>query len=377
MPDQNNHPRVLMLGWEDPNRIHGGLGVASAALADSLQGHTDVSFWFPSSRPSGAARPQRYQKAIPVHLPAYAAGKDLYGEAIQKAMTLYNRTVVEEGLNWDPDIVHAHDWMTFPAAGQIASSLGVPLVLHVHSLATDRSENPSGLPYETEQEWLKAAALIIAVSKYTARQLQEQYQISASRIAVLDHGAPPVEPFRTPSFTRQKLVLFVGRMTWQKGPEHFLSMAEHLLAERSDLRFVMAGDGDLWPELIKRVAKAGNGTTIHLPGHLDREAVFRLFSMADALVMTSESEPLGLVALEAAHFGVPVILPPNCGATDMLPDAPVVHPWQTKEVASTLTTLLDQPEETRSMVEKNREAIRDHSWEKVGRRLLSIYHERL
>ncbi len=363
-----------MLGWEDPNKIHGGLGVASAALADALGEHTDVSFWFPSGRPARTDAAARYrQRVIPVELPAYAAGEDLYGEGLAQSLALYNRLVIEQGVAWDPETVHAHDWMTFEAAAAVSEMLQVPLVFHVHSLATDREEHPESLAFQMESKWLKAADLLIAVSEYTKAELMKHYGIDSEKISVLEHGLPSVEAYRSPKPFAEKLVLFLGRMTWQKGPFHFLEMAKEVLKERNDVRFVMAGEGDQWADVIQEIAKNRLGLQIQAPGHLSRADVFDLLSMADALVMTSESEPMGLVALEALHFEVPVILPPNCGAREYLPHAPVVLPENTHQLATSLNELLKKNNSGKKQVKKNKAHISGQSWDLVANRLLELY----
>lgn len=363
-----------MLGWEDPNKIHGGLGVASAALAEALSKQTDVSFWFPSGQPARSDDPARYrQRVIPVDMPAYASGEELYGESLSQSLELYNRLVVAEGAAWDPEIVHAHDWMTFEAAASVSRILNVPLVFHVHSLATDREEDPRSLAFQAESTWLKVADLLIAVSEYTKLELIEKYGIAADKIKVLEHGLPKIASFRKPKPFTDKLVLFLGRMTWQKGPQHFLEMAKEVLGQRNDVRFVMAGEGDQWAEVIREIARNRLGLSIQAPGHLSRSEIFDLLSMADALVMTSESEPMGLVALEATHFGLPVILPPNCGAREYLPQAPVVSPEDSSLLSSTLLQLLDEQDLAQEQVRQNKANIRNQSWDHVASRLMEFY----
>lgn len=374
MSQINHAPRTLMLGWEDPNKIHGGLGVASAALAEALSHQTDVSFWFPSGQPARADSAARYQqRVIPVELPAYSSGEDLYGESLAQSLALYNRLVIAEGVAWDPEIVHAHDWMTFEAAASVSEMLDVPLVFHVHSLATDREAKPKGLAFQMESKWLKVADLLIAVSEYTKAELIGKYGIDPEKIRVLEHGLPGVKAYRSPKPFSEKLVLFLGRMTWQKGPFHFLEMARGILQDRQDVRFVMAGEGDQWSDVIKEIAQNRLGLHIQAPGHLSRTDIFDLLSMADALVMTSESEPMGLVALEALHFGVPVILPPNCGAREYLPFAPVVSPDDSSLLASTLNNLLDKKKPGKTQLSQNKASIRDQSWDLVATRLLEFY----
>lgn len=374
MSQTNHAPRTLMLGWEDPNKIHGGLGVASAALADALGKHTDVSFWFPSGQPARTDSAARYrQRVIPVELPAYAAGEDLYGKGLAQSLALYNRLVIEQGVAWDPEIVHAHDWMTFEAAAAVSEMLQVPLVFHVHSLATDREEHPESLAFQMESKWLKAADLLIAVSEYTKAELMKHYGIDSEKISVLEHGLPSVEAYRSPKPFSEKLVLFLGRMTWQKGPFHFLEMAKQVLEDRNDVRFVMAGEGDQWADVIREIAKYRLGAQIQAPGHLTRTDIFDLLSMADALVMTSESEPMGLVALEALHFEVPVILPPNCGAREYLPHAPVVSPENTHQLATSLNELLEKKKKGKKQVKKNKAHISGQSWDLVATRLMELY----
>lgn len=363
-----------MLGWEDPNKIHGGLGVASAALAEALSKQTDVSFWFPSGQPARTDSAARYrQRVIPVELPAYASGEELYGEGLAQSLQLYNRLVIQEGVAWDPEIVHAHDWMTFEAAASVSDMLHIPLVFHVHSLATDREENPESLAFQMESKWLKVADLLIAVSEYTKAELIEKYGIAPEKISVLEHGLPAVEAYRSPKPFPEKLVLFLGRMTWQKGPFHFLEMAKEVLRERSDVRFVMAGEGDQWADVIQEIAKNRLGLQIQAPGHLSRTEIFDLLSIADVLVMTSESEPMGLVALEALHFDVPVILPPHCGAREYLPYAPVVAPHDTSLLVSALKKLLDKEKRGKKQIKKNKAHISDQSWDLVATRLIELY----
>lgn len=374
MSHTNHAPRTLMLGWEDPNKIHGGLGVASAALAEALSKQTDVFFWFPSGQPARADSAARYRhRAIPVELPAYASGEDLYGEGLAQSLELYNRLVIQEGIAWDPEIVHAHDWMTFEAAASVSAMLHVPLVFHVHSLATDREENPESLAFQMESKWLNVADLLIAVSEYTKAELIEKYGINPEKISVLEHGLPGVHAYRNPKPFSEKLVLFLGRMTWQKGPFHFLEMAKKILQERDDVRFVMAGEGDQWADVIREIAKNKLGVHIHAPGHLSRTDVFDLLSMADVLVMTSESEPMGLVALEALHFDVPVILPPHCGAREYLPYAPVVSPDDVSFLTTTLNKLLSKKKSGKKQVKKNKAHISEQSWDLVATRLMELY----
>lgn len=365
--------RVMMLGWEDPAHIHGGLGVASAGLARSLGAHLDVSFGFPSSSTADRG-PQPYRELrVPVSLPAYATGSNYDGPAFGQAWQRYSATVMAEGMLRQPDLVHAHDWMTFPAAGNLALALDVPLVFHVHSTARDREETPGGLAWETEQHWLPKADLILTVSDYSARDLVEHFQVEPERIHVLRHGKPELAPYRNKKPFQSPLVLFLGRMTWQKGPLHFLEMAFRLLEEEKDIRFVMAGEGDLWPEVLQRIARKGLSTRILAPGALPQEEVFDLLSMADLLVMTSEAEPMGLVALEAAHFGVPMILPPNCGAAELLREAPVVAPDDTNGLCKAVSDLLGQPQTRLDIVKQHHKILEGLSWEAASQQLLTHY----
>ncbi len=365
--------RVLMLGWEDPAHIHGGLGVASAGLARSLGAHLDVSFGFPSNYPeSGLPLPYR-ELRVPVTLPAYATGTTLYGPAFEQAWRRYATTVMAQGIRQQPDLIHAHDWMTFPAAGNLAMALDVPLVYHVHSTALDREESPGGLAWETEQHWLPKADLILTVSDRSARELVDHFQLDPERVHVLRHGRPELAPYRNQKPFRSPLVLFLGRMTWQKGPFHFLNMAFQLLEEGKDLRFVMAGEGDLWPEVLQQIARRGLGTRILAPGTLPQEEVFDLLSMADLLVMTSEAEPMGLVALEAAHFGVPMVLPPNCGAAELLTESIVIPPSDTESLCQAVNGLLENPKQCLEMVTRNHLSLEGLSWEAASQHLLDHY----
>lgn len=363
-----------MLGWESPDAIAGGLGVAAAALAEALGEQVPLDYWFAGAA-SSAARSYR-SGSLPVELPAYAGapGADWYGPALQAALEQYTRMVMSRGGTASPSLIHAHDWMTFPAAGHLARQHEVPLVYHVHSTAFDREgESADSVAAQTEQRWLPEADLVLTVSDYSARQLIERFDLEPERVQVLRHGRPAVDAYRKQKPFPEKLVLFAGRMTWQKGPQHFLTMALQLHQQRKDLRFLMLGEGDEWPAILKRIGAARAGLRIQAPGKLPQSELFDLYSMADLLVMTSASEPFGLVALEAAHFGVPVILPPNCGAVELLPQNPVIDPQNTDALVDKSLELLDHPNKHKKLLRRQRSALHGVDWEASAQQLLTHY----
>lgn len=279
-----------------------------------------------------------------------------------------------------PDIIHAHDWMTFPAATELARLHRVPLVLHVHSLEQDRSGHAGNHAIlAIEGAALRAATRVIAVSHYTARMVHEAYGVPLHRIDVVHNGVYESRRGQAEDEAQETgpRVLFLGRITYQKGPEYFVEAAAKVLEQIPHARFVMAGSGDMQPHIEARVRELGIEDAFEFPGFVSGPEVERLFSTADVYVMPSVSEPFGITALEAMSFETPVILSRQSGAAEILKHALKVDFWDIQKLAGHIISVLRYPELRQSLVEMAREEVRRVHWEASAQKVKQVYQQAL
>ncbi|HAA11603.1 MAG TPA: glycosyltransferase family 1 protein [Cytophagales bacterium] len=425
-------PKVLMLGWEFPPLINGGLGIASHGIAQALAHRTALSLILPKVHPDFAlantqliglnqlnlkktvtAELQRdfFNKVEEVYRvsvgldPYYVAhedkkdisifsysekdkteseeeidpnpfqvSEDLYDHHVIDKVRFYTRHVLSMAEEKDFDIIHAHDWMTFPAALELKLATGKPLVLHVHSLDYDRGgPELKNWIYSLEKEVLQEADKIVAVSHYTASILREHYDVAADKIQAVYNGIEPREAYKKKKGFPEKLVLFLGRVTGQKGPEIFLEVAEKVYRRYPEVRFVMAGTGDKLKRLIEAGAYTEVGHRFHFTGFLDREQVADLLAMSDVYCMPSVSEPFGLSALEAAQFNIPMVLSSQSGVSEVMPGALTADHWDTDEMSEQIIDILTNESMGRLLVEQNKEALEGLTWDRAGEQLLKLY----
>jgi glycosyltransferase involved in cell wall biosynthesis len=278
-------------------------------------------------------------------------------------------------------VVHAHDWITFPAAQLIARRADKPLVLHVHSTEFDRSgEQVNPAVYDIERQGVHAADRIIAVSHLTKRILVERYDVRPGKVTVVHNGiegaglAPP--PARRPH--RQKVVLFLGRITMQKGPEFFLRSAARVLARMDHVKFIIAGWGDMGPQLVEQVAQMGLGRKVFFTGFLRGKQVEAAFRRADVYVMPSISEPFGLTALEAIRYGTPVIISRNSGAAEVLNRGALkVDFWDVDDTADKILAVLNSPTLAAELRHHATVELRRLTWDLAARKCVRVYGQML
>jgi len=326
-----------------------------------------------SASTPGDAR-ERAAAAQRAHTPMGAPhyGDNLFGEVMR-----YAERVAVWSRDRRPQVVHAHDWMTFPAATRVAHLHGIPMIAHIHSLEQDRSgdgANPTivGL----EGAGLRAATRVIAVSHYTARMINQLHDIPFERIDVVHNGAyarKTVSAYRSEDADDRPMVLFLGRVTYQKGPDYFVEAAAKVLQQVPKARFVMAGNGDMLPRLKDRVRELGIEAAFSFPGFVRGTDVERLFSTADAYVMPSVSEPFGLSALEAMSYETPVVLSRQSGASEILHHALKVDFWDVNKLAGQIVAILLYPELRNSIVDMAREEVRRVHWEAAAAKVKQAY----
>jgi glycosyltransferase involved in cell wall biosynthesis len=286
----------------------------------------------------------------------------------------------------DFDVIHAHDWLTFPAGKALSEATGKPWVAHVHSTEYDRSgEGAHQTIVAYERAGVHAADKVVAVSAFTKQILVNRYGMEPQRCAVVYNGVERVikngkektEPVKPPAGIKkdEKVVLFLGRVTMQKGPEYFIGAAKKVLEKMDNVKFVVAGSGDQIERTIEQAAKAGIGSKITFTGFLRGADVSKIYEMADVYVMPSVSEPFGIAPLEAIAHKVPVIISRQSGVSEVLEHALKVDFWDTHDIANKIIAVLRHPPLSKTMREQADVAVRELTWDGAAAKCEAVYAE--
>lgn len=423
--------RVFMLGWEFPPFISGGLGTACYGLTKAInQVGIKVTFVLPKmilskytthvklltpghQTPANAFNFDSLKnvtfRTIDSPLQPYS-DPDLYRQQIEEALrkkrrnsgktsqllgdTDYSGDMYSEvhryaavaaqlARNEEFDLVHAHDWMTYPAGIAVAAITGKPLIVHVHSTEFDRSgENVNQVIYDIERQGMHAADRIIAVSYFTRNIIIARYGISGDKVEVVHNGVKRSGNGRwslaeSDIGSEEKIVLFLGRITMQKGPEYFLAAAKKVLDVMDNVKFVMAGSGDLMHRTIEMAAQLGIGHKVLFTGFLQGEDVHKIYKMADLYVMPSVSEPFGIAPLEALDNNIPVIISKQSGVSEVLAHALKVDFWDVDEIANKIIAVLKYPPLGMTLRNYGNFEVRKLRWEDSARKCAKIYQDAL
>ena len=424
--------KVFMLGWEFPPYISGGLGTACYGLTKALdQMGVQITFVLPTvvqtqyashvKLISPATQPEldkpirvkqlknvkfrtltsplqpyqtanSYQKRIEDSLAQLrmAHGKtdqflgkldysgDMYAE-VQR----YAELAVRLAANEEFDVIHAHDWMTYPAGAAVARLTGRPLVIHVHSTEFDRSgEHVNQMIYDIERMGMHVADKIIAVSYLTRNIIISRYGISGDKVEVVYNGVERNGnnnwPIGDTSINNdEKIVLFLGRITMQKGPDYFLRAAKKVLEKMDNVKFVMAGSGDMMNRSVEMAAALGIGSKVLFTGFLRGDDVHKIFKMADLYVMPSVSEPFGIAPLEALDNDVPIIISKQSGVAEVIQHALKVDFWDVDEIANKIVAVLKYPPLGITLRSHGNYEVRKLRWSDSAARCAKIYDEAL
>ena len=439
--------RILMLGWEFPPYISGGLGTACRGLTDAMrrlqarilfvlpraiesQAHLDSSEVIAShgespwsieqmnasagpvqkleviQAQSEITDPYRTASAHVVNTSARSSGQDDKGDRVRSRRHQGSSVRVigvgaEDGYDGDLigkirayadrcarltrrelfDIIHAHDWMTFPAAVEIARYSGRPLVVHVHATEFDRSgEHVNRSVFEIERNGMLAATTVIAVSQRTKQMIVQRYGIPAAKVQVVHNGiqADSLQPPRPRSVHGEKVVLFLGRITMQKGPEYFVRAAARVAERIPEARFVVAGTGDQLSAMVSLAHELGLDERIEFTGFLNGGQVDEAYRRADVYAMPSVSEPFGLTALEAARNGVPVILSLSSGAAEVLKKGSMkVEYWDVEMMSKMIVSVLTYPRLAETLRRESAAEIKELTWDVAARKCVRSYYDAL
>ena len=419
-----------MFGWEFPPHISGGLGTACYGLTRGLtgSGDTDVIFVVPKTWGDEQVKVAELVGAnqVPVS-PKWIEWKEkhpgteflgIYSEIVpyvsaddfwkQKTMHTagwprfvetgedgtipfkggYGHDLYSEIRNYalvaeliatekEFDIIHAHDWLSFPAGIAARHISGKPLVVHVHATEFDRTGgNVSSKVYSIEREGMERADKVITVSNLTRETVIHKYDIPPEKVVTVYNA---VEPERTrvkikpAKRTGEKTVTFMGRITLQKGPEYFVEAAGLLLKIMPEVRFVMAGSGDMMGSMVELAARKGITDRFHFTGFLDKEEVRHLLAVTDVFVMPSISEPFGIAPLEAMQAGVPVIISKQSGVAEVIRYAFKVDFWDTFAIADAIYGLLKYPELARMFSKYGKVESGNLTWDDTAGQIREIY----
>ncbi|MCE5186786.1 MAG: glycosyltransferase family 4 protein [Planctomycetaceae bacterium] len=416
--------RTLMLGWEFPPQISGGLGTACYGLTKAMDRlGMEVVFMLPQSSPLrfGHSGPEWSMKdlehqaeafehvrflRVAANLRPYLSAptqRSVKGESGTLMMTESGPEHTESGslMGGYPsdlfrsvqdyarkasclarkerfDVIHAHDWMTYPAALAAARASGKPVVVHVHSTEFDRSgEHVNDDICRVEYTGIRRAQKVIAVSHYTKRKICDHYRIPAEKIEVVYNGVEQdfSHPVKAPArrYADQQYVLFLGRITMQKGPEYFLHAARMVIDKRDDIRFIMAGAGDMLHRMVELAARLRIGSKVLFTKFLHGPDVERAYRLADLYVMPSVSEPFGIAPLEAIRCNVPVLISRQSGVSEVLKHAIKVDFWDIHQIANKIVNILSRPAMSDMLKREGRIEMTKLRWETSARHIGELY----
>ncbi len=425
--------KVLMFGWEFPPHISGGLGTACYGLTKGMTSFSDMDILFVIPKAFGdedrntigligannvyirvhdvriagfLKKMQQIEVGVnllpyvdPEMYEKYSLGNvqgenrfitsDFegrlqftggYGQNLMQEISNYALVGAAIATQHNFDVIHAHDWLCYPAGIAAKYVSGKPLVIHVHATDFDRSGgNVNPTVYNIEKQGMDAADKIITVSNLTRNIVIEKYGIAPEKVVTVYNAVEPVETngsAKTP--TRgdfdEKIVTFLGRITMQKGPEYFIEAANLVFKKMSNVRFVMAGSGDMMNKMVRRAARLGICDKFNFTGFLKGDDVYRMFGLSDVYVMPSVSEPFGISPLEAMQSNVPVIISRQSGVAEILKNAVKVDFWDTHAMADAIYGILNYPALHHVFSKQGKSEVDNLKWETSAKHVRDVYY---
>jgi glycosyltransferase involved in cell wall biosynthesis len=420
-----------MFGWEFPPHISGGLGTASYGLTKGMSSLEDLNVIFVVPKAWGDEDPTRVRligankipvafkqvyykgfrrpiekieissKIIPYTDPedfykrvnSEVSGQNIFIQTNSKGMVdfsgRYDGLLLEEIYKYSVvasviaaenefDIIHAHDWLAYPAGIAAMEVSGKPLVIHVHATDFDRSGgNVNPDVYQIEKKGMDAASKIITVSNLTRDIVINKYNIDPDKVETVYNAVDPVritEDVMVDKGFDEKVVTFLGRITMQKGPEYFIEAAYKVLKMMPNVRFVMAGSGDMMERMMRRAAALRITDRFHFTGFLRGKDVFKMLTLSDVYIMPSISEPFGISPLEAMQSNVPVIISKQSGVSEILTHAVKTDFWDIDAMADAIYGILNYPALSQMFIKNGREEVVRFKWDNSARHVRDIYY---
>ncbi len=389
-----------MFGWEFAARLSGGLGPACRGITGALSGlGHEVILVFPRDNPStrepGSGGPEIEVRPVPSPLTPYQTPASYRPHPDRREEGLdnpeqegeYGPDLLSEVIRFGEeaawlagdlafDVIHAHDWMTVFAAVRAREASGKPLVLHLHSLEFNRrGEDANRNICEIERYGMERADHVVAVSAFLKNMIVSRYGIRPEKVTVAYNAAEPtaVETPLPRSRVGGKTVLFLGRITRQKGPRLFLEAAARVLRDLPEAEFIMAGDGDDLESARRAARDLGIDKRVRFTGFLEGAQMEQTFAEADLFVLSSVSEPFGIAPLEAARRGIPVILSRQSGVAEILKTARKVDFWDTEDLARNILDVLTDPDRAASLAMASQDEEAGIRWRTEVEKIDRIY----
>lgn len=412
-----------MFGWEFPPHILGGLGTASYGLTKGMALQTDMEITFVMPKPwgdedqsflrlIGACNTPVVWKNVPWEKVKERVGKymdtqlyydlrnHIYADFSYYPVNdlgcigfsgRYPDNLLEEINNYsivagviartvECDVIHSHDWLTYPAGIHAKTVTGKPLVIHVHATDFDRSRgkvNPT--VYGIEKDGMDHADHIITVSNLTRNIVIEKYHQDPRKVTTVHNAVEPlnseIATIQSKKGTKDKVVTFLGRITMQKGPEYFVEAAAKVLKKTDNVRFVMAGNGDMMNQMIRLAAQRCISDRFHFTGFMKGTQVYEVLKSSDVYVMPSVSEPFGISPLEAMQCGVPTIISKQSGCAEILEKAIKTDYWDIEAMADAMYSIITYPGMAEYLQLEGKNEVDQITWEKAGWKVREIYNQ--
>lgn len=414
--------KALMFGWEFPPHILGGLGTASYGLTKGMWecGDMDITFVIPKpfgdedksfakiigasqvpvgwrdvsreyveSRIGNIMSPDEYFR-LRDHIYAdfnYMRLNDLgciefsgrYPDNLLEEINNYSICAGVIARTEEFDVIHSHDWLTYPAGIHAKQVTGKPLVIHVHATDFDRSRgNVNPTVYNIERDGMLHADHIITVSNLTRNTVIDKYGIDPAKVTTVHNAVTPLSEELLnvdPPRSKEKVVTFLGRITMQKGPEYFVEAAARVLKNNHNVRFVMAGSGDMMEKMITLAAERGIADRFHFPGFQKGKQVYEMLKASDVYVMPSVSEPFGISPLEAMQMGVPSIISKQSGCAEILTNVIKTDYWDIDAMADAIYSIVTYPAMYTQLQEDGLNEVNQITWDKAGAKVIDIYNK--
>ena len=406
--------RVLMFGWEFPPFNSGGLGVACLGITKALSDKdVDVVFVMPKRLPdavpfakmisadidNATVDMKRFDIKYAFNSPVlpydssktftrredallYEDGTPVYGSDIISEARRYARFGAAIAKKEPHDFVYAHDWLAFGAGAEAKQVSGKPFIAHIHSTEFDRTgDNPDPRIAQMEYDGLHRADRVVAVSERTKHAVTSRYAVPADKVHVVHNGidettapAAGITTIRLSALKKAgyKLVLFLGRITIQKGPDYFIRAARRVIDHDPDVLFIMAGSGDMEHQMMHLAASMGIADKILFPGFLRGADQYEAYKLADLFVVPSVSEPFGLTVLESMYLGTPVIVSKQSGVAEAVEHALKVDFWDIEKMADLMLSVLESPEFRKELSKKSTAEAAVLTWDKTADGLRAV-----
>ena len=415
--------KALMFGWEFPPHILGGLGTASYGLTRGMALQPDMDITFVIPKPWGD-EDQSFLKIVGAcNTPIvwrdvdynyvknrlgekmspeeyYKLRDNIYSDFSYRGVNdlgciefsgRYPDNLLEEINNYSIvagviaraesfDVIHAHDWLTYPAGIHAKQISGKPMVIHVHATDYDRSRgNVNPEVYAIEKNGMDFADHIITVSNLTRNTVIEKYHQDPSKVTTVHNAVEPLSQdivsIQDKRGVKDNVVTFLGRITMQKGPEYFVEAAAKVLEKADNVRFVMAGSGDMMDQMIRLAASRNISDRFHFTGFMKGKQVYEVLKSSDVYVMPSVSEPFGISPLEAMQCGVPSIISKQSGCAEILDYAVKVDYWDIEAMADAIYGIITYPAMYQFLKEEGKREVDNIKWEYAGQKVRRIYDQ--